>query len=213
MGGHTARVTGARYLAALGVEFAVIQLMARLAPAVILAYARDAPLLTITGATKIKTMARADHDATVIQSWREQALKKQLDEMASRLTQVSQDCDLLQGVSTDEDILERDELVDEITLDGGLDGLVAFVNSLNDKTHIAKVAPSTTATRDQRRARCPWHYGYVPRRTTTPSSALEDTALRPLLCKRCWRGILPAGTKSSSSESCNALHMGLLKPC
>ena len=87
-------------MAALGVELAVIQLMARHASAVVLDYVWDAPLLTITGATRIKTMARAGHDATVIQSWREQALKKQLDEMAARLKQVSYDCNLLKGFAS-----------------------------------------------------------------------------------------------------------------
>ena len=49
-GGHSLRVTGARTLAALGVNLALIQLMARWSSDVVLRYVAEAPLVTMTAA-------------------------------------------------------------------------------------------------------------------------------------------------------------------
>ena len=136
IGGHTARVTGARYLAALGVELAIIQLMARHASSCIMGYVRDAPLLTITGLTKAKRAARAEQDATVVQSWSEAKLKAQLDAMALRLDALAQDQQHLAGLKFNDDLLEHEE-TQEDPHDGELDDLTAVVNVINDKAHIA----------------------------------------------------------------------------
>jgi hypothetical protein len=49
MGGHSARVTGARYWVRLGIEVYKIQLMARWKSSIALRYIADAPLQAITG--------------------------------------------------------------------------------------------------------------------------------------------------------------------
>ena len=54
--GHAGRVSGARRLAGIGLELALIQLMARWSSSVILEYVRDAPLLSITSTTKANVM-------------------------------------------------------------------------------------------------------------------------------------------------------------
>ena len=201
IGGHTARVTGARYLAALGVELAIIQLMARHASSCIMDYVRDAPLLTITGMTKAKRAARAEQDATVVQSWSEAKLKAQLDAMALRLDALAQDQQHLAGLKINDDLLEHEE-TQEDPHDGELDDLTAVINILNDKAHIAKVVPAAGVAPALWRARCPWWFGFKQHRICTPSSVLADPALNSLLCRRCWRGLTqsPHGEESSSGS-------------
>ena len=183
-------------MAALGIELAIIQLMARWASAIIMGYVRDAPLLAITGTTRAKAAARADHDATVVQSWREADLRKQMDEMAERLAKLQDDCSHLKGIKISDDLIDHEDVRDEAPEDE--DVLVAVVNTVTSKTQIAKVAPGAGAPQDTWRARCPWYFGFSPHRTCKPSEALADEALRVLRCRRCWRGI--AESSCSSGE-------------
>ena len=97
LGGHTGRVSGARHLAGLGSELALIQPMARHASSTILDYVRDAPLLSIMRTTKMKTIAAAERDASVVQSRKEGKLRRQLDEMAKRLDTLQAECKFLAG--------------------------------------------------------------------------------------------------------------------
>ena len=56
-GGHSLRVTGARTMAALGIELVLIQLMARWSSDVVLRYVADAPLASITASYRAKLAA------------------------------------------------------------------------------------------------------------------------------------------------------------
>jgi hypothetical protein len=58
-GGHTLRITGARTMAALGIEIYLIQLMARWASDVVYRYVAEAPLSRMTAAYRNGFAARA----------------------------------------------------------------------------------------------------------------------------------------------------------
>jgi hypothetical protein len=61
--GHTARVSGAQFLAKLGLEVYILQILARHASSTILRYVRDAPLAQLTEMTRLKWSAtsRGEH--------------------------------------------------------------------------------------------------------------------------------------------------------
>ena len=196
LGGHSGRVSGARHLAGLGLELALIQLMARHASSTILDYVRDAPLLSITRTTKMKTIAAAERDASVVQSWREAELNQQLAAMTSRLDDLQRECKHLAGVRLDH-LAEHAEVV---TTDcSPLDELVAIMNTENKKCHIAKVSPGPYLPPASWRTRCPWHYGFKPHKVMKPSTVLADPELVNNLCRRCWRGLTDLDDSSGDS--------------
>ena len=200
IGGHTARVTGARYLAALGIELAIIQLMARHASACIMDYVRDAPLLSITGVTRAKRAARLEHDTSVVQSWRESRLQAQLDRMAERIASLQVDHEHFKGLRLGPElIVHEDAREDEDDADG--DALVVVINVENDKAHIAKVAPASGTPPAEWRARCPWHFGFAPHRVTTPACVAADAQLWSERCRRCWHGVPIAHSHDEVSTS------------
>ena len=58
IGGHTPRVAGAQFLASIGVEIALIQLLARHDSDAILGYVKEAPLQALTATTKLKVQQK-----------------------------------------------------------------------------------------------------------------------------------------------------------
>ena len=82
VGGHSLRVTGAQFLAGLGIEISVIMLMARWKSSVVLHYAREAPLLGLSSAVKERLLSAARPEAVVQDiPW----LRADLDKMQERL--------------------------------------------------------------------------------------------------------------------------------
>ena len=63
-GGHSLRVTGARTLAALGIDIVLIQLMARWSSDVVLRYVAEAPLATMSAAYRAGYAAKASDPAS-----------------------------------------------------------------------------------------------------------------------------------------------------
>lgn len=59
-GGHLLRVTGAQYLASIGIEILKIQILARWESEVVLRYVREAPLATIATDVKKARLDKAD---------------------------------------------------------------------------------------------------------------------------------------------------------
>lgn len=62
-GGHSARITGARYLSRLGIDLLTIQFFARWGLNVILRYVHEAPLKALTGRTRALTVDKVVCDA------------------------------------------------------------------------------------------------------------------------------------------------------
>ena len=199
VGGHTARVTGARYLAALGIELAIIQLMARHASACIMDYVRDAPLLSITGVTRAKRAARLEQDTSVIQSWRESQLQAQLDRMAERIASIQADHEHLSGLRLGPDLIVHEDAREDED-DADTDALVVVINVENSKAHIAKVAPGAGIPPAEWRARCPWHFGFAQHRVTTAACVTVDPTLWRERCRRCWHGV-PVTSPDDASTS------------
>ena len=196
VGGHSPRVEGAQYLAALGLELAVIQLMARHSSATIMTYVREAPLIAITGLTKAKAAARADHDASVVQSWSDSHVRRQLKTLHDQVAMMRQVQVQLKGVRITEDLAEHGDAADPTTRP--LDSLKAVLNLENMKAHIVKVGADESTNKSLWRTRCPWLFYGASVRLCTASQVLADPALRANLCRRCWRGI---DTDVASSES------------
>ena len=66
--GHSFRVTGAQFLAAIGIDIFLIQLLARWASDVVLRYVREAPLVSMTAVTKQKLSLAAASGTTPFKS-------------------------------------------------------------------------------------------------------------------------------------------------
>ena len=196
VGGHSPRVEGAQYLAALGLELAVIQLMARHSSATIMTYVREAPLIAITCLTKAKAAARADHDASVVQSWSDSHVRRQLKTLQDQVAMMRQVQVQLKGVRITDDLAEHGDAADSTTKPLNL--LRAVLNLENMKAHIVKVGAEECTNKSLWRTRCPWLFHGASVRLCTASQVLSDPALRANLCRRCWRGI---DTDVASSES------------
>ena len=193
IGGHTARVSGARFLAGIGLELALIQLLARWASGVIVDYVRDAPLIALTGTAKRMMHMAHERGASVVQSWRDDAIRKQLAGIETRLAAIATDHTRLGAVHT----LDLDKHEDVIVDMGTATVAAEFVGILSHKykrLHLSRVSPSAVADPTLLRTRgCSWKFGLS--RYTVVHASTEAKR-----CPACWRGLSDQQVPTDDSE-------------
>ena len=164
MGGHSFRVAGARWLAALGIEIAIIMLLARWESAIVLRYIHEAPLRHLTEAYKA-----AQAKATV-------------PEMIQRLVD---DVGLLtEGVMTQGNPIEDVKAeIDEIRArNNNVMDMPEFVRNMRTKMYHRTANASYTVVQTEWRTGCSWRFAFSPHKFMTEIP--EDTLFNQV-CENC----------------------------
>jgi hypothetical protein len=165
-GGHSCRVTGARWLASLGVELVKIALMGRWASDSVLRYVGDSPLKTLTGNCK-KLLSGKDLES-LIDELREEVASgsRKLDALESNLSQAIKELELMKTKPVEGFVVNSNSSVwhKPVILDIG-------------------ISPSLWKTR------CGWSFG------NQPHEVKRSTDLRPehKRCERCLPSQAPRG--------------------
>ena len=197
IGGHSPRVEGAQYLASLGIDLAIIQLMARHSSSTSMCYVRDSPLIAITGLTRAKAAAKAEQDASVIQSWQDGQVRRQLRQLKKQVALLSKVQTHMKGIQINDDLLEHGDAITNTA--SSIHDLTAIINLDTMKPHIVKVGQEHTGVKAAWRTRCPWWYSEGAFKFMSAEEVLKTPSLRSNLCRRCWRGI-DCDLESSASE-------------
>ena len=163
-GGHSFRITGARWLAALGIEVAIIMLLARWESATVLRYIQESPLRNLTAAYQ-------------------QAVAKQgVPELLEALSKQVQT--LTKGVAVQSNHLDdvKNELSEIKTWKSQVLDMPPFVlNPRSGMMHRTAHA-SLTVPQSEWRAMCSWRFGQTKHRFLTEIG--EDTPFTEV-CDNC----------------------------
>ena len=194
--GHSGRVSGAQFLAMIGVALILIKLLARWDSNAVEGYVRDAPLASMTKLTKIALHRNTDDDVITGGKLHEQGVKKMMEKWNAKLKAVKKDLMHLKALHL-KDFGEHEDLNAEIQNDKkemhDSRFLVAVINLENQKAHIEATMKSDGVPR----TRCGWPFALSPH-----ERASAHTKANGNRCDRCWRRVLHLGsTYSSGSES------------
>ena len=200
--GHSFRVSGAQFLAAIGVDLTLIQLMARWESSVIARYVRESPLVTLTRLTKMALARRTDEGhSSAMQAGRtltEKSISAFLKKWEAKLQTLAENGSHLRAVGVPDAHHEDLDAVERTTRRPQLDArrLTAVVNATNNKAHILDPDVARGARADFK-TRCGWSYPEAITRLTKAMDVVDGPR-----CTRCWRRVLVRGAEiSSGSES------------
>ena len=194
--GHSFRVTGAQFLAALGIDLAMIQLLARWASDVILRYVREAPLISMTRITRQNLEATLSrHDAAPPADLKQVAgIHKLLRAFEKRVASLEAGASSFTPLAQT-DFTTHEDVIDAVDVSPVPAARVYEVfNPLSDIVHICAVGPKSGATADLHKTRCGWRFGSADH---VLARAVEDGRRR---CKRCWRRLILTDAPSSESD-------------
>ena len=197
IGGHTARVSGARFLAGLGLELSLIQLLARWCSSVVLEYVRDAPLIALTSTTRGKlTLATERGSQSIVQSWRHDDIKQHVQALERAIDEIKGSDKHIEAVKVSGMEVHADAVPVKRSFKS-IDDLVGIRSRKYKRVHLADPTPGLDCPPSSWiTLGCAWRFGFADHDRVLPSSA--DARSR---CKRCWRSVQVVGTGSSSPSS------------
>ena len=179
--GHSARVGGAQFLAAIGLDLYLVQLLARWESAIIMRYVKEAPLIALTQTTKMKMLTSptgtqeymtpsSDIDVKIkhmIKRWEEklQALETQAHHLMAVHTK---------GLEVHEDANPVQDI------DVPIEQMTAIINTENDRVHLALHHGAHLHPREW----VTWCKRPFALRPHIASPATEAPTSKR--CKRCW---------------------------
>ena len=177
-GGHTCRVAGSQYLASIGLELALIQLLGRWESAVILRYVMEAPLASITQSFRDKVMGAQLHEVVG-------ALARGERHQIEKLATVEEQQALRKEVAL--------KLADE-------DDRPAQEFAVNSFSAIVHIVLQGFGPRDSWATRCSWPFGATE---ASSSSSQGRFRSRPegAGCKRCFRQARGGGNRAEPATS------------
>jgi outer membrane murein-binding lipoprotein Lpp len=200
-GGHSMRVAGARYLAAIGIDLLTIQLMGRWGSEIVLRYVADVPLSALSRRV-IDIFNTAEVDSVV----------QHLEERPAPATPIV-------GVSSDNDARIDDIASDVGTLFTQLGATTESIRLLSEQVDLARKRAATAARGAPQvfncssgvvhvslgrighpttwRTRCGWAFG-------TCSNAVETDDIESGMkrCASCWRDLFAGTLPESDGSEC-----------
>jgi len=189
VGGHSGRVTGAQFLAGLGLEIPKVMLLARWASSVVYRYIAEAPLLAIT--TEVKRLLQT----TLVQAESSEVLESLRERIASLEQAISNASVTLGPTGQAEEVApleDANSIATEATF---------VLNEKNGKMHRC-LRPGDGSGLVTRSA-CGWKFLAQPYRLAADLSHVQW----PDMCEKClgpWRdaamSCLPVTAQSSGSE-------------
>ena len=192
-GGHSMRISGARWLASFGVEIRKIQVLARWDSDVVLHYIKTAPMASITGdcryllqrggpATAVAAAcagafasppvlgASSEHSAQAVSA----KVRKEIDELVARVRAVEEAC-AAEGSAVA--LLQKDfKDLQHVVLDP------VVINERSGVAHAALASFGCAA----RRSKCGWNFSDTAH-TRLPRIPADQPV--SLICERCFPGL------------------------
>ena len=222
--GHSCRVSGAQFLASLGLELSLIQLLARWESAVIMRYVKESPLLALTGTTRSKisdllgvidttkirattSSALSSTQAVAVVSPGAMAPADHSDTATLTLSLVkdfiAKWSRRLKTMRREHatalhllDLERHEDLYDDHVKGVAIDEYVVVTNLINEMAHVYRPSSGVPISNPEARSRCGWpfHLGSVR------SSDFASPDAHALRRKRCWRGIASVATSGSEAD-------------
>ena len=174
--GHTARISGAQFLASIGVEVAVIMLLARWESRVVLHYIKEAPLLALTGQARIKLqkhkIGAVNPDAHAYD------LEESVKTLSRKITSLHKKFQHLAALREDDLTLHEDTILAGQCVDPDL--MKVIVNCETGVVHIrASKQPYSKAGRLRFTTLCGWAFSRRPHKVIASGKDSTDK------CRRC----------------------------
>ena len=175
--GHTARISGAQFLASIGVEVAVIMLLARWESRVVLHYIKEAPLLALTGQARIKLqkhkISAVNPDAHAYD------LEDSVKNLAKKITSLHSKLRHLTALKVDDLTMHEDTVLSGQCVDPDL--MKVIVNCETGVVHIRASKQSySRAGRLRFTTLCGWAFSKRPHKVIASGKDSADK------CRRCW---------------------------
>ena len=182
--GHTARVTGAQFLASIGMCLFLIQLLARWESAIVMQYVKEAPLIALTQTTRLMMQAqpRLMKDTPLSTgSDLESKIKGLIKGWDEKLKEAEDLYHNLKALSTRELHVHEDagQTIEDMAIDMKDRTAIINTNPASGKTHIALVHGGAHS-KEEWITRCKWKYGDLPH------EAVSTLVTPRKKCKRCW---------------------------